>query len=643
MLTPKYARTQQIKLTKQKHAIVIGSIFLLGFTMYAFVISIAQRDARDVEFERVVLGDFQSRESFEKQSLLKKRDWEGHGTLNRRFKDEEEEEEEERRIDSYHEEIEAVELKRKNEELLKLRQRVQESERMRTIAEQRLKEIEEQKKIESGASRSENMDAIVIEEKKKTSKSSEGGFYEKDGLDALAWAKARDSETKESYEECHMIENSEYWGTKPISVNGVSSNDGSNNKKENWKRCCESCKEESECNAWRFDPRNRNCLLGKNKNIWQPPTYGKGDAIPYTSGMLHPEPVKYDPVEANSESATCITTMITSNGGAYMNWQTRLVYASWKNVAMKHDKAGIMTRFTRVLHRTKDDELVGIVPTWRAEPWHPDCDNSCSYSVKDRARAIYDWSQSEDAKKCSHVLMAEADYIFVAAPPPSVLLAPGHSYGFLFGYIIPSHPDAMPASKVFHKGFEDKIKYDDVPQTGNAPQIMYTKDLTRVAERWKELMVVSESDETVQRIFGWVRDMYAFSFAAAQIEPPIQFRLPPVPFSDTMVQIPADVQLGKAIAMHYTWGPQIKIGPKPSTDIVWQFDKRRWGGAGRPGKKFEKIQMTPKWDKSKDYRLNADEVLQETQLDVLRIFVEYFNDAVDMANSVSDIAGGGLR
>ena len=53
--------------------------------------------------------------------------------------------------------------------------------------------------------------------------------------------------------------------------------------------------------------------------------------------------------------------------------------------------------------------------------------------------------------------------------------------------------------------------------------------------------------------------------------------------------------------------------------------------------------MTPKWDKSKDYRLNADEVLQETQLDVLRIFVEYFNDAVDMANSVSDIAGGGLR
>jgi len=55
------------------------------------------------------------------------------------------------------------------------------------------------------------------------------------------------------------------------------------------------------------------------------------------------------------------------------------------------------------------------------------------------------------------------------------------------------------------------------------------------------------------------------------------------------------------------------------------------------GRKFEKIPMTPTWDKSKDYRLNADEVLQETQLEVLRIFAEYFNDAVEMANQEKDI------
>ena len=51
--------------------------------------------------------------------------------------------------------------------------------------------------------------------------------------------------------------------------------------------------------------------------MWQPPTYGKGDAIPYTSGMLHPEPVKYDPKDEGGSPPTCITTMITNIGGVH--------------------------------------------------------------------------------------------------------------------------------------------------------------------------------------------------------------------------------------------------------------------------------------------------------------------------------------
>jgi len=33
--------------------------------------------------------------------------------------------------------------------------------------------------------------------------------------------------------------------------------------------------------------------------------------------------------------------------------------------------------------------------------------------VKDRARAIARWSVTRDAQRCSHVLMAEADYLMV--------------------------------------------------------------------------------------------------------------------------------------------------------------------------------------------------------------------------------------
>ena len=44
--------------------------------------------------------------------------------------------------------------------------------------------------------------------------------------------------------------------------------------------------------------------------------------------------------------------------------------------------------------------------------------------------------KTDDSKQCSHILMAETDYLFIRSPPPSVLLAKGHSYGFLFGYIV---------------------------------------------------------------------------------------------------------------------------------------------------------------------------------------------------------------
>jgi hypothetical protein len=95
------------------------------------------------------------------------------------------------------------------------------------------------------------------------------------------------------------------------------------------------------------------------------------------------------------------------------------------------------------------------IPTVRIDPTHPECDRGCDYAVKDRARAIARWAELPDARRCSHVLMAEADYLMVASPPPSVMLDRGHAYGFLFGYIIPWHKDAMPASLEFYDPSED--------------------------------------------------------------------------------------------------------------------------------------------------------------------------------------------
>ncbi len=46
------------------------------------------------------------------------------------------------------------------------------------------------------------------------------------------------------------------------------------------------------------------------------------------------------------------------------------------------------TGFTRVLHRGSPDELMDEVPTFRANPLQPACDNWCEYPVSDRANAV---------------------------------------------------------------------------------------------------------------------------------------------------------------------------------------------------------------------------------------------------------------
>jgi hypothetical protein len=171
--------------------------------------------------------------------------------------------------------------------------------------------------------------------------------------------------------------------------------------------------------------------------------------------------------------------MITSNGQPYMNWQTRVFYRTW--LASSKEKGSPLKHFTRVLHRTRDDELMLEIPTVRIDPTHAECDNGCDYAVKDRARAIAEWAETKDARRCSHVLMAEADYVMLKSPPRSVMLQRGHAYGFLFGYIIPWHADALPASRVLHD-VERYGRYEDVPQSGNAPQVMHGDDLRKIAE-----------------------------------------------------------------------------------------------------------------------------------------------------------------
>ena len=93
--------------------------------------------------------------------------------------------------------------------------------------------------------------------------------------------------------------------------------------------------------------------------------------------------------------------------------------------------------FTRVLHRGSDDELMYEIPTWRVDPHRKECDKYCDFPVADRSPALAKWIMSEDSKQCSHIMLVETDYVFVAEPSDQLLVPPGYGWGFPFGYIVP--------------------------------------------------------------------------------------------------------------------------------------------------------------------------------------------------------------
>eukprot|EP00884_Botryococcus_braunii_P014590 jgi/Botrbrau1/23131/Bobra.0243s0061.1 len=139
-----------------------------------------------------------------------------------------------------------------------------------------------------------------------------------------------------------------------------------------------------------------------------------------------------------------IHTLVTSNGSPYLNFQNRIMYATYKMV-QKSPGGEKLVAFTRILHRTKPDVLMisGEVPTFRADPLTPACDNWCEFPVSDRPNAVAQFLRAAEANpsliKAPWLLMIETDYVWhkpLAAPGPaedaSVL-----SLGFPFGYITP--------------------------------------------------------------------------------------------------------------------------------------------------------------------------------------------------------------
>lgn len=274
--------------------------------------------------------------------------------------------------------------------------------------------------------------------------------------------------------------------------------------------------------------------------------------------------------EKRQPAATSIHTVCPSNGSPYQNYQMRIAYATYK-LTLGMPGGERHTGFTRVLHRGSPDELMDEVPTFRANPLQPACDNWCEYPVSDRANAVRQFLEAAQRDssliKGEWLYVIESDYVFMKPlelPTPTDLQTDG--WGFFFDYIQPTaHPESM--RKLYP---ESAGPIGDVPRTGPAPVLLRRAVWEKLVPEWERLTAVIEADEGMKEELGWVREMHAFSAAVALLR--LALSLSHAPAGPFITELPKDSALGAAHAFHYTL---CTIYLDPATEQrVWQFDKR---------------------------------------------------------------------
>ena len=262
---------------------------------------------------------------------------------------------------------------------------------------------------------------------------------------------------------------------------------------------------------------------------------------------------------AATEPPTCLHTVLTSSGNAYMNWQTRIMYATYK----KHAAApgSILEAFTRILHRGKDDELMMEVPTMRFDPNQAKCDLWCDHPVADRSLSlIAQWSRTTDSTRCSHVMMVETDYIYVRSPSPSILLPPGRATAFKYAYISQAERDMRAVYRNTWRntrGEEDGGEGVQPPAHGKRPDV---PERTRPARGGAAVGGIrgahgdAGGDGRRRMAQGHVRVGRRRARRGGEEH---EGELAGVAAHGAAS---ADDALGEAFILHYTWGPEIYDG-----------------------------------------------------------------------------------
>ncbi|GFH32599.1 uncharacterized protein HaLaN_31844, partial [Haematococcus lacustris] len=222
------------------------------------------------------------------------------------------------------------------------------------------------------------------------------------------------------------------------------------------------------------------------------------------SAMLLHKPVDSGGATAQRKPAAkwngdTIHSVMTSSGGDYQNFQTRIMYQTYKMV-QRQPGGERLTGFTRILHSTVPDVLMDEIPTFLTYPIRPECDGWCDYPVANRPPAIKAFfdavRQNESMIQGAWVFMLETDYVWMQP-----MQVPGDAWDrsvpgvqFHYDYINPQSPDLAPHMKKLYVG-----NISDIPASGPAPVLMRLQDWYTVAADFVNASRTMEADEEMTK------------------------------------------------------------------------------------------------------------------------------------------------
>ena len=288
-----------------------------------------------------------------------------------------------------------------------------------------------------------------------------------------------------------------------------------------------------------------------------------------TARLGHPPGPGDGPIRHPSHGSS-VHVIFTSNGSPALNWQTRILAATLAE-AREMAYGDRLAGFTRILHRSSDDGLVGEIPTFRATPLTPACDAWCEHPAGDRPGAVrqfFDAARVEaDLLAAPWVYLIEPDYLFVKPIILPLAETTGPSLGFPLPYLDPAaRPDLAPHLVRLWPGGD----VASLPHAGPAPALLRAHEWASLLPAWVATAAAIEADPAAKAALGASSDAWAFALAAGKAK--LRLDLAPPPANLLIAQPPLDEDIGEASAYHYSWG--VKVVDGATGGVVWAWDKR---------------------------------------------------------------------